>query len=218
MILESKDHNLFICLNILNNCLKMLNKTEKKIMELFYKRREQIHLREIAKEAGMNENSAYRTINHLTEEGILKSVRKGNMRVLSIRKGKKTSWILSLFDIERYERLPHIRRTAIETFLSSLSEPPIFAVLFGSTADYTFRPDSDIDILIITNNRIKTKDAEERGEAQSSIKINSFQLIYEDFKNELRKKQEPVIQSALKKGFPLINHIGYHEVINNDEE
>ncbi len=196
----------------------MLNKNEKRIMELFYRKREQMHLREIAKESGMNENSVYRTLNNLAEEGILKSERKGNMRLLSMRKDKKTSWILSLYDIERYEGLPHIRKTAIETFFSSLPEQPIFAVLFGSTADNTFRPDSDIDILIITNNKIKTKDAEERGEAQSSIRINSFQMIYEDFKRELKQKQEPVMQSALKNGFPLINHIDYHEVVNDDKE
>ena len=40
-------------------------------------------------------------------------------------------------------------------------------------------------------------------------------MNYEDFTNELKLKNDMVIQSALETGYPLINHIKYYEEINN---
>lgn len=195
----------------------MLNKSTKRILELLYRRKEQMHLREIAKELGMNENSAYKNINLLTEENILKSEKKGNMRLLSMQKSKKAYWISSFFDIKRYEALPNIRKIAVEYFLENLPEQPIFVVMFGSTARNTFRDESDIDIVLVTNQEIDVKGARDKAEAQSSISINSFQITYMEFRKELKMRNDPVIQSALKHGFPLLNHIRFYEVIDDVE-
>lgn len=195
--------------------LNIINKGYLNILRLFYTSKTNIHLREIAKKIKLNENSAYRFLNKLEKDNILKSEKKGNMRFFSLKNNKKTFSILTFFDIEKYENLPHIRRTAIETYLNNLSKQPVFAILFGSTAKNTFRNDSDIDILIITNERIKTEKAEDNAGAQSALKVSTFQMTYKIFIEELKLKKDMVVQSALKTGFPLINHIKYYKEFQN---
>ncbi len=184
-----------------------------KILKLFYTKKTRIHLREIAKETGLNENSVYRFLNRLEKSSILSSEKEGNMRFFSLKKSKSVYLLLSYFDIERYSGLPHNRRVAIDTYLNFLPEQPIFVILFGSTAKNTYRAESDIDLLIVTNRRIDTEEAEVKADARAALKISSFQMVYKDFLKELRLKEDMVVQSALETGYPLLNHIKYYEVL-----
>ena len=195
--------------------LNIINNGYVDILRLFYENRDGIHLREIAKKVKLNENSAYRFLNKLEKDNLLKSEKKGNLKLFSLKNSRKTYSIITFFDIERYDKLPSIRKTAIETYLNNLSKQPIFAVLFGSTAKNTFRNDSDIDILIITNERIKTNKAEEEAGALSALKVSTFQMTYKDFMQEIKLKNDMVVQSSLKTGYPLINHIKYYEELQN---
>ena len=102
---------------------------------------------------------------------------------------------------------------AIKTYLDNLPENPVFAVLFGSTAKGTYKEDSDIDILIITNNKISAKKAQKEADALTAMKISTFQITYKDFLIDLKMKDDKVVQSAIISGYPLINHIQYYEVL-----
>ena len=128
----------------------------------------------------------------------------------------RTYFIFEAFDLERLEKLPSIRRNAIKTYLDNLPEKPVFAVLFGSTAKGTFKKDSDIDILIITNKKISAEKAEKETDALTAMKISTFQMTYKDFLTELKMKEDKVVQSAIKSGYPMINHIQYYEVLYNE--
>lgn len=196
--------------------LNIVKKGYKDILRLFYTDKAQFHLREIAKKTRLNENSAYRFLNKLEKEKILKSRKQGNMKLFSLRKNKLVYAILAFFDIEKYEKMQHIRKTAISYYLKSLPKQPVFAILFGSTAKETSREDSDIDILIITNEKIDTKQAEKVADAQSAQRISTFQMDYNHFLKELKLSEDPVVQSAVKTGYPLLNHIRYYEAINDE--
>jgi len=206
-------------LNNLNNRLKMLNILNsgyKKILKLFHIGKTTFYLREIAKKTKLNENTVFRFLNKLEKEKILKSEKQGNLKLFSLRKNKQTYAILTFFDIEKYEKLPDIRKTAITHYLNSLSKQPIFAILFGSTAKETYRNDSDIDILLITNEKINTQYAENEADAQSALKVSTFQMTYKYFLKELKLNEDPVVQSAINTGYPLLNYIQYYEVLNNE--
>ena len=208
-----KNQKTYKCLNILNNCLKMLNiinKGYKKILETLYKE-ETLHLRDIAKKTNLNENSAHRFLNKLSKENILSSKKIGNMKFFSLNKNKNTFLILSALSLEKQENLHHLRKTAINSFLQNLPEEPVFVILFGSTAKQTHTLDSDLDLLLISNKKINTQKAIYEANAQTSIKINVFQINYSDFLTELKIKQDPLIQSAIKTGYPLTNHIKFFE-------
>ena len=212
MTLFVENQKIYKCLINLNNCLKMLNIINsgyKKILEVLSK--ETLHLRDIAKKTNLNENSAYRFLNTLSNKKILSSKKIGNMKFFSLNKNKNTFLILSAFAIEKQENLHHLRKTAINTFLQNLPEEPVFVILFGSTAKQTHTAESDLDILLISNKKINTQKPIYEANAQTSIKLSVFQMNYSDFLVELKLKQDPVIQSAIKTGYPLTNHIKYYE-------
>lgn len=189
----------------------LLRQGYEKILRIFYAdRNARIHLREIARRAGLNENSASRFLKGLEKERILTPEKDGNLKKYSINKESKTYSILTLFDIEKYNKLPSIRRNAINTFMQELKEKPVINLLFGSTAKETYKESSDIDLLLITNNKISTNKAEEATEAQTGIKINTLQINYNEFIREVKIKEDKVIQSAINTGYPLTNHVLYY--------
>jgi len=187
-----------------------------KIMQLFYKdKTARLHLREIARQTKLHEPSVSRFLSSLEKDQILKSEKDGNLKKYSIKKGLRAYFIFEAFDLERFEKLPSIRRNAIKTYLDNLPEKPVFAVLFGSTAKGTYKEDSDIDILIITNKKISAEKAEKETDALTAMKISTFQMTYEDFLTELKIKEDKIVQSAINSGYPLINHIQYYEMLHN---
>ena len=204
-----------ILVTIVTKMITILKPGCRSIMHLFYKNKAaRLHLREIARQAGLHEPSATRFLKALEKEGILKSEKDGNMKKYSVKSAKRAYLIFEMFDIERLESLPFIRRNAIKQYLDSLQEKPVFAVLFGSTAKGTYREDSDIDMLIVTNRKIDASGAEKEAEALTAMRISTFQMALKGFLTELKLKEEHVIQSAIASGFPLINHIAYYEALH----
>ena len=197
--------------------LTLLKPGYKKIISLFYKDKKlKIHLREIARQTKMHEPSVTRCLNVLEEENILKVEIDGNMKKYSLHKNKTAYVLLTIFDLEKQEKLSKRRKEAIHIYLEKLPEKPVFTVLFGSTAKETYKEDSDIDILLIGNKKIQTKEAEKEVDALTAVRISTFQMTYKEFITELKLKQDNVIQSAIHTGYPLLNHIAYYEVLENE--
>ncbi len=219
MILCERFKNVIIIITNVIKMLTLLRKGYAKIGQLFYKNKNvKLHLREIARQTKLFEPSAYRFLNYLEKDQVLKSERDGNLKKYSLKKGLRAYFLLEAFDLENFERLPSLRKKAIKIYLDNLSEKPVFAVLFGSTAKGTYREDSDIDILIITNRRIPTTKAEEEADALTGMKMSSFQITYKEFLTECKMKKDKVIQSAIQSGYPLINHIQYYSLLYETEE
>lgn len=185
-----------------------------KIMQLFYRdKTRELHLREISRQAKLHVPSVTRFLNVLEKDNILKSQKDANLKKYSIKKSRRTYVIFEIFDIEKFEKISNIRKNAINIFLDNLSEKPIFVILFGSTAKETYRRDSDIDIMLITNNKISTLKSEQEVDALTGIKMGIFQIKYKDFLMDLKIRDDKVLQSAIESGYPLINHIEYYRVI-----
>jgi len=183
-----------------------------KILRLFYNEKyAKIHLRDIARKAKLNENSATRFLNQLEKKNFLKSKKDGNLKKYNIQKNPNLFLIFEIFDVQRFNKLPSIRKNAITYFLKKLKEKPIIAVLFGSTAKGGFTKNSDIDLLLIVNKKISTKEAEDYAESQTGIKVTCLQIGYYDFLKETKTKEDKVIQSAINSGYPITNHIKYYE-------
>ena len=196
----------------------MINTGHSKILRLFYEdKKSSFHLREIARKTKLYPNSVTRFLNQLEKEDILTSQKDGNLKNYKIKKSEKLSNIFASFDIERLNKLPLARRRAINYFLDKLKEKPIIALLFGSTAKETFRKDSDIDLLLIVNRKIDVDTAKDYVDAQLGIKVNCFQITYEEFKKEIKLKEDKVIQSALNTGYPIFNQMLFYEVYLNGD-
>ena len=191
---------------------KILKEGYWRILELFYKGKDKkIHLRDIARQTRMNENSASRFLNSLEKQNILKFEKDGNLKKYFIRKNNVVYSIFTLFDIEKFNKLPLLRRNAIEYFFKELKEKPIILFLFGSTAKETFTNKSDIDLLIIVNKKIKVEEAQRYADAQTGLRISCFQIDYKSFLRELKTQDDKVVGSAITTGYPLTNHIKFYE-------
>ncbi len=186
----------------------------KKIMKIFYSDKERrIHLRGIAKETGMNENSVTRFLKKLEEGGILKYEMKGNLKNYGIVKKDLTFAIFSFFDVLRLEKVAERRKKAINYFQEELPSQPVITLIFGSTAKGSYKKSSDLDLLLIVNNEVDVDEAEKYSESQTGIKINCFQINYEDFLDEVKLKKDKTVQSAISNGFPINNHIKYYNAL-----
>jgi len=185
-----------------------------KIINLFYSEKfVKIHLREIARKTKLNENSVSRFLNQLEENNILKSEKEGNLKKYFISKNKLVFSLFSILDVEKFEELPVLRKNAVNYLLDRLNIKPLAVILFGSSAKGNFSKNSDIDLLLIVNEKIKTKIAEDYSESQTGIKINILQVNYKDFVNELKIKEDKVIQSALETGYPIFNPLFYYQEV-----
>ncbi len=184
-----------------------------RILRLFYNSRNApLHLRAIARGAKLNESSASRHLNALLKAGILNETKEANLRKFAV-KGIIIPKLFPLFDDERLDSLPLLRRSAIREYLKKLDRKPLLTVIFGSTADKNYTEDSDIDILEVFSGRTDTEAARKHAEAQTGIRIHSFQLTEDEFNEELKEQQDMVVLSALETGFPVWNHRYYYELI-----
>ncbi len=187
-----------------------------KILRLYYENKKaSFHLRDIARRTKLYPNSVTRFLNQLEKEDILTSQKDGNLKKYKIKKSERLNNIFNSFDIERLNKLPLLRRRAITYFLDKLSEKPVIALLFGSTPKETFRKDSDIDLLLIVNKKIDVDKAKDYVDSQVGIKINCFQITYNEFLKEIKLKEDKVIQSALNTGYPIFNQMLFYEVYLN---
>jgi len=185
-----------------------------KIMKSFYNEKSaKIHLREIARKTKLNENSVSRFLNQLEKNKILKSEKEGNLKRYSIKKDNLAFSMFAFFDIEKFENLLSLRKKAINYFLERLEIKPLIVVLFGSTAKGNFAKNSDVDLLLIVNEKIQTSKAEDYSESQTGIKINILQISHKNFVNELKLKEDNVLQSAIETGYPISNHIKYYQEV-----
>jgi predicted nucleotidyltransferase len=199
--------------------ISILKRGQWKIMELFYNDKSaRLHLREIARKAKLHEPSTTRFLKALEKDGILTSEMDGNQKKYSIKLNYKTYAAFQLFDLEKLNELPHIRRNAINYFFDALKEKPIIAFVFGSTAKGTFKANSDIDMLIITNSKTNTTEAEKHAESLTGIRISVFQMNLEAFLKEIKLKEDPVIQAAIASGYPVLNNMYYYEVLYNGHQ
>ena len=185
-----------------------------KILKLFYTDKSaKIHLREIARKTKLHEPSTTTFLNSLEKDGILKQEKDGNQKKYSLKLNYKSYSVFELFDLEKLNSLPSIRRNAIKYFIENLEDKPLIAFVFGSTAKNVFKDDSDIDLLLISNKKIKTEAAEKHSEALTGIRISVFQMTLTDFSRELKLKEDPVIQSAMASGYPILNGVYYYEAL-----
>ena len=181
-----------------------------RILKEFYQNRNTcLHLREISRKIKLDQSALTRHLAALTTSGILIFKVEGNLKKFSINK-RYIKNIFPLYDEEKLESLPLLRKNAIKFFVQELEEKPVLIILFGSTAKKTFKDESDADIITIFNKKTNTKKAREYAEAQTGITISEFQMTYWKFIKELKLKEDKVIQSGIETGFPIYNNALYY--------
>lgn len=187
-----------------------------KIFKEFYNNKNTaLHLREISRKIKLDQSALTRHLNYLIKTKILHFKEEGNLKKFFINSIYIKN-IFPLYDEEKLESLPLLRKNAIKFYIKELVEKPVFIIIFGSTAKGEFKEDSDIDIIAVFNKKSDTKRVREYAESQTGITISEFQITYKEFIEELKLKQDNVIQSGIETGFPAYNNVAYYEVLYNE--
>jgi predicted nucleotidyltransferase len=96
---------------------------------------------EVAGEAGLSRGGVNRTLRRLAEAGLVDAEDRGRMRFYRAR--------LADPRVRTFKTLLNIG--ALSPLLGRLSRLALRVVLFGSAAEGTNLPDSDVDLLVVTN-------------------------------------------------------------------
>ena len=187
-----------------------------KILKLFYdSKNSPLYLREISRKSKLNESTVSRHLNNLLREGVLKFSREANLKKFYLPKSRILN-IFPLFDSEKMESLPILRRDAINLYIKKLEHKPLLLVVFGSTAKGTYKKNSDIDILAVFSGKYEDNEAVSYADSQTGIRMQAFKIKEDKFKEELLLKKDKVVQSALETGFPVFNEKYFYEVRYNE--
>ena len=186
------------------------------ILGLFYENKNQsLHLREISRRIKLREGPLTRHLNQLLNTKILLFKEEGNLKLFYLNK-ELMPRIFPLYDQDRLEKLPSLRKNAIKYYINKVNHKPVFMVLFGSTAKDYAKETSDIDLIEVYNVKVDNTEAKRYVSAQTGLHISAFQMTFKDFVKELKLKEDHVIQAGLETGFPVYNQSYFYEVLNNE--
>jgi len=200
----------------MNNTL--FGKGKEKILECFYRNRQkELYFSEILRETKLTQNTTLKHLKNLQNSNLIISTKKiGNTFYKINPKNLEIYAIFSYFDYKRLNELPSERKRAILEFLEKIQIKPLIALLFGSTAKGTFGKESDIDLLLIYNKQEQEDQKLKKDiEAITGLKIQTFIINFDYFKDQIARREDQVITHAIKTGFPLTgNDKFYKEVLN----
>ncbi len=204
-----------------NIVLKMNNsifgKGREKILECFYRNRsKELYFSEILRETKLTQNTTLKHLKNLQENNLIISTKKiGNTFYKINPKNPQIYSIFSYFDYKKLNELPPERKRAIIEFLEKLKNKPLVSLVFGSTAKGTYGKESDIDLFLIYNKKeLEDQKLKKDIEAITGVKIQTFIIDFDYFKEQILKQEDDVIIHAIKTGFIISGHyIFYKEVL-----
>ena len=197
----------------------LFGRGKEKILECFYRNRSrEIYFSEILRDTKLTSNTTLKHLKNLVENNLITSIKKiGNTFYRINKKNPEIYAIFSFFDYKRFNELPSERKRAIIEFLDKLKMKPLISLIFGSTAKGTFGKDSDIDILLIYNKKeSKNSKLNKDIEAVTGIRIQTFIIDFNYFKEQVLKQEDKVIAHAVKTGFIISGHDKFYREILNE--
>jgi|SRR3989344_611042 len=196
----------------------LFGKGKEKILECFYKNRSKsIYFSEILRDTKLTPNTTLKHLKNLQDSNLITSIKKiGNTFYRINLKNPQIYSVFSYFDYKKFNNLPLERKRAIDELLEKLPVRPLIALIFGSTAKGTFRKESDIDLLLIYNKKeLDEQKLKKDIEATTGVKIQTFIIDFDYFKEQITKEEDNVIVHAIKTGFPITgNDNFYKEMLN----
>ena len=181
------------------NILKLLIENQEKVFSI----------RQIGIQRKINYKSAYISLDSLEKEGVVTRNKIGNTTICSFNHKFNNS----VFKVE-YERLQELLKNknffVLYNRLSKINEQFIL-LLFGSYAKGKELKNSDIDLLLISNNPKPI-------ETQINLlplHIHLTPITYESFESMLKSKEFTVVSEAVKNNILIFGIEDYYRLINN---
>ena len=183
-----------------------------KILQLFIENLQQTFtINQISKELSINYRIAFEETKKLEKENLIKISKIGNANHCSF----KYNFNEKIFAAETIRKNKLLKNKNLKVLYNKLSgiNQQFILLLFGSYVKKTHTKHSDIDLLLITNNK---KPIEQELELLP-LKIHLTSITYKDFMIMLKTKEITVVSEAIKKNIILFGIGDYYRLLKNAE-
>jgi len=173
--------------------LDFLTPTTLKVLEFFFANSmAEFHEREIIRNAKISKGSANKILRRLAELALLTRARKGRMVFYRLNAGDPL--------VKQLKILSNVWE--LRGFVEENEERTKKIILFGSSAEGTDVSESDIDILILTDEKTPLKESVSRFNRKSTRKISPIILDVDEFV-KMKKEDKPLFE-RIDKGVVLL--------------
>ncbi len=183
---------------------------ELKILKYFLENRENVFtINQISKNLKINYRIAYQTIKQLEKEELIKINKVGNSNLCTL-----TNYFnYKIFTAEIMRRTILLKNKNLKIMHKHFEKinQQFIMLIFGSHIKQTSHNQSDIDLLLISNNDKKIMEEIEL----LPLPIHLTSITYKDFINMLKSKEMTVVSEAIKNNIILFGTEDYYRLIQN---
>ncbi len=176
----------------------------------FVSKKNKLYFNELKDLTSMSNSSLQNILNKLLEQNIIFREKTKSNVFYGIKDKKFFSLMFSFLALKKFESLNFNVKISLKNFLEKVKMDSCFIVLFGSSVNNSLDENSDIDILLVYNKKIKSLDKILFEINSSSLyPLSVFQCSLKDF----RKNDDKIIIQAKNTGFPIFNEQRFYEEI-----
>jgi len=188
-------------------------KAEDKIYLAFFEtKKKEIYFNELKELTKLSDSSLANTLKRLVSENILKTLKTKSNTFYQINNKRLLSIKFSEIAISKFELLNRGIKMPLQNFLRLTPKNIYSIILFGSASRKQEKKDSDIDMLIISNEKQNFSKIKKKIESQSNYPLNMFICSQEEYESG----KDHVIIQAKKTGFPIKGEQYFYEVQINE--
>ena len=186
---------------------------EEKIYEAYLKlRSEKLYFNQLKELTKLSNSSLQNVLNKLIKDKSLSIDKKISNTFYEIKNKKFFSLKFSEIAIKNFEKLDVEIKVPLKNLIEQMPNEIFTIVFFGSASRNEHKKDSDIDLLIVDDNKNDFEKIKKDVNNVSNYPISIFKSTIKQF----YENKDHVIIQARKTGFPIYREQNFYEVILNE--
>jgi predicted nucleotidyltransferase len=186
---------------------------EEKVYQAYFETKKQsLYFNEIKEKTQLSDSSLWNILKKLTSYKILTKTKTKSNTFYEIKNKKIISLKFAEIAIKKFENLNTGVKIPLKEFIKKCPKDIQTIVLFGSASKKQEKKGSDIDLLIVSNQKKELEKIQKEINAISNYYISIFEISHEEF---IRNEDHVVVQ-AKKTGIPIMNEQLFYEVQLNE--
>ena len=185
-------------------------KPEEKVYKAYFEsKKNSLYFNEIKELSKLSDSSLTNTLVKLTKSSILTQEKTKSNTFYKIKDKKVFALKFSEIAIQKFNSLNINVKVPLKNFLKNIPKDTYTIILFGSASRKEEQKESDVDLLIVAENKADLSKSKKEAEITSKHPISLFQANTNQF---LENKDDIMIQ-ARKTGFPIYKEQNFYEAV-----
>ncbi len=185
-------------------------KPEEKIYKAYFEgKKSSLYFNEIKELSKLSDSSLTNTLSRLIKNNTLTQEKTKSNTFYKINNKKIFALKFSEIAMQKFDDLNSGVKTPLRNFLKSIPKDIYTIIIFGSASRDEEQKESDIDLLIVAENKTDLKNNKKEAELTSKHPLSLFQANVNQF---LENKDDIIIQ-ARKTGFPIYKEQNFYEAV-----